>query len=163
MAEVGPRPIVSDARIESYLAERKQLPTGWMTALRFTEATRGHYESELEVAGEDGHTFEIRLRQSVRDSLSFSAILSILDVEGLRRFRIRRYNGRSHGHRNRLEREQLSIGFHIHYATERYQLAGFREDAFAVPCDRYTNVWDALSCLIAECGFVDDDDQMRMF
>jgi hypothetical protein len=133
-----------------------------MATLRFTSPNRGHYLSELEVTGDEGTLFEIRLRQATRDPLAFSAILTALDVDGLRRFRLRRYNGRSHGHRNPLEGQRLPVGFHIHYATERYQLSGFREDGFAEPTDRYGNLWEAVSCLIADCTFVDDDSQLRL-
>ena len=162
MSEVGPRPILSDGKIQALLSERKRLPTDWLRTLHLANPARGHYLSELEVTGEDGNRFELRLRQATRDPLAFSAILSVLDIEGLRRFRLRRYNGRSHGHRNLIERQKLPIGFHIHQATERYQLMGCREDAYAEPTDRYGNLWDAVSCLIADCGFEDDNDQMRL-
>lgn len=162
MSDTGPRPLISDVRIAAYLAERKPLPKDWISSLQFGPDLRGHRQAELVVVGSDGSTFEIRLRQNSRDPLAFSAILSVLNVDGTRRFRLRRYNGRGHGHRNRIERETLPSGFHIHYATERYQFAGFDEDAFAAVTDRYAKLWDAVECMIADCGFV-DESPARLF
>jgi hypothetical protein len=162
MSEVAPRQIIGDARIAAFLAEAKQLPEDWMTSLRLPDPQRGHRCSELEVPGETGTIFEIRLRQASLDPLAFSAVLSVLDLDGIRRFRLRRYNGRSHGHRNRLEGTRLGIGFHIHSATERYQRAGFDEDAFAEVTDRYGGLWEAVGCLIEDCGFRDDASQGRL-
>jgi hypothetical protein len=163
MTETGPRPIISDARIALFLNEKKRLPPDWLRALQLGAPQRGHRCSELEVTGADGNRYEIRLRQATLDPLAFSAILSVLDVDGLRRFRLRRYNGRSHGHRNSLEKQRFGVGFHRHTATERYQSAGFQEDTFAEPSDRYATVWEALECLLSECGFQDDADQGTLF
>lgn len=162
MADVGLRPVISDARIAALLAEPKRLPANWLQRLSLGEEHRGHRGSELEVVGDDGNTFEIRLRQSTRDFLAFSAILMALDLDGIRRFRLRRYNGRSHGHRNQIEGSRLAIGFHIHTATERYQRAGFDEDAFAEATDRYSDLWVAVECLIGDCGFIDEQAQGRL-
>lgn len=66
-------------------------------------------------------------------------------------FRLRRYNGKSHEHTNHLEGESF-YDFHIHSATERYQVIGTREDAFAEPTDRYGDFRAALRCLIQDAN-----------
>jgi hypothetical protein len=163
MTETGSRPIISDAKIAAYLGESKRLPANWLQTLQMEAPQRGHRGSALEVVGADGNRYEIRLRQAALDPLAFSAILFILDIDGLRRFRLKRYNGRSHGHRNPLEQQRFGVGFHIHTATERYQLAGFDEDTYAEVTDRYGNVWEALECLLSDCGFQDDQgSQLRL-
>ena len=53
-------------------------------------------------------------------------------------FRLRRYNGRSHQHTNKIE-EITFYDFHIHTATERYQDAGYAEEHFAEVTDRYVD------------------------
>jgi hypothetical protein len=54
--------------------------------------------------------------------------------------------------------------FHIHYATERSQQSGNREDAYAEPTDRYATLDEALACLFSDCAFIfPDDDQPRLF
>ncbi|MCY4661719.1 MAG: hypothetical protein OXF93_18215 [Acidobacteria bacterium] len=67
-------------------------------------------------------------------------------------FRLRRYNGRSHQHTNQIE-DEVFYDFHIHFATERYQELGAREDAYALPTDRYTTLRGALDCLFEDANF----------
>ncbi len=50
--------------------------------------------------------------------------------------------------------EQTFYDFHIHMATERYQRTGNREDTYAEPTDRYSDMEGAFTCLLADCGFV---------
>ena len=61
-------------------------------------------------------------------------------------FRLRRYNGKSHEHTNHIENVTFH-DFHIHFATERYQELGTREDAYADPTDRYDDFDGAFLCL----------------
>ena len=67
-------------------------------------------------------------------------------------FRLRRYNGKSHEHTNRLEGRTF-YEFHIHTATERYQDSGLREDAFAEPTTRLADFVGAVACALDDCGF----------
>ena len=54
--------------------------------------------------------------------------------------------------------------FHIHLATERYQEIGAREDTFAEPTDRYSDIEGALACLIADANFdMSPDSQRALF
>ena len=43
--------------------------------------------------------------------------------------------------------------FHIHTATERYQEAGYAEEHYAEPTDRYADLSGAIQCLIQDCAF----------
>ena len=67
--------------------------------------------------------------------------------------RLRRYNGKSHRHSNPMEGDRF-YDFHIHTATERYQLSGNREDTYAVSSDRYASLEEAIDCLLEDCAFV---------
>ena len=65
--------------------------------------------------------------------------------------RLRRYNGRSHEHTNQIESATFH-DFHIHFATERYQGLGAREDAYAEPTDRFGDFRGALRCLAEDAN-----------
>lgn len=43
--------------------------------------------------------------------------------------------------------------FHTHFATERYQDLGAREDAYAQRTDRYATFRGALDCLFEDANF----------
>lgn len=53
---------------------------------------------------------------------------------------------------NKIEKQKI-LGYHIHYATERYQRIGYDEDTFAEETDRYDNFEGALRCLIQDGNF----------
>jgi hypothetical protein len=74
---------------------------------------------------------------------------------------LRRYNGKSHVHGNRIEGTTF-YDFHIHTATERYQLLGSREDTFAEPSRLFTNLSLALDCLVQDCGFEGANPQLSL-
>lgn len=144
---------LSDAEIAALIAEEKNLPLGYRRKLVLKEK-HGHKERELKVSGASGHSFQIILRESNFNPLDFSAILAYLPVETNIAFRLRRYNGKSHEHTNKIEKQTL-FGFHIHIATERYQEFGEgKEDAYAEITDRYGDLLGALDCLLKDCGFV---------
>jgi hypothetical protein len=95
--------------------------------------------------------------------LDFSVILALNPTGTNVLFRLRRYNGRSHEHTNQIEGDTF-YSFHIHHATERYQEAGTREDAFATPTDCFSDLVSALSCMLRECGFeIQADAQPSLF
>ena len=112
----------------------------------------GHREFNLNIDGGNGSQFRLVFRQSIFNSLDFSVILLYLPVGTNRHFRIRRYNGKSHEHTNKLENETF-YDFHIHQATERYQAAGWDEDDYAQPTQRYSDHHGALTCMLNDCGF----------
>lgn len=93
--------------------------------------------------------FRIIFRRSHINPLDFSIILAVHVPQSNQVFRLRRYNGRSHEHTNHIE-DATFYDFHIHFATERYQGIGAREDAYAEPTDRYSDLYGALKSLIED-------------
>jgi len=148
--------LLTDTDIAKLITERKQLPASYTAKLGLREK-RGHKERELDITGDDGSSFRLILRQSSLNILDFSAILAYIPEGGTQAFRLRRCNGKSHEHTNKLERETF-YNFHIHYATERYQSSGLREDAYAVPTDQYADFHGALRRLLDDCGFAEPVD-----
>ena len=54
--------------------------------------------------------------------------------------------------------------FHIHFATERYQEFGTREDAYAEPTDRYGDFDGAFLCLRDDANLeIPDEPQYGLF
>ena len=146
--------IYSDNEIAMLIAEPKPLPSNWRSLLQ-TKPKWGHDESEFLVTIAAQNEFRVIIRKSRFNSIDFSAILGVRLPQSNRIFRLRRYNGKSHEHTNKLE-GQTFYDFHIHTATERYQKLGNRdprEDAFAEVTDRYGDATGALDCLITDAGF----------
>lgn len=137
--------LLNDNEIESLLQEPKPVDAGLVASMR-PRAKRGHKEWDLDVQGASVGQFRVVVRQSDANPLDFSAILIYLRPRTNQQFRLRRYNGRSHMHSNKLENQQF-YDFHIHMATERYQEMGMREDAYAERSDRYADLDGALRCL----------------
>ena len=126
---------------------------------------RGHAEVGLDVKGETGSEFRIIIRRSRINPLDFSIILGYCVPKSNQVLRLRRYNGRSHEHTNPLE-EQTFYDFHIHMATEKYQLTGNREDTFAEVTDRYSSLDEAILCLVEDCNVImqeNNKQQMDLF
>lgn len=151
----------TDQEIATLLAERKPLPPNWAVRTRL-RPKRGHKERELSVTGDDGNRFRLILRQSIVNPLGFSVILAAQIPQSNQIFRLRRYNGRSHEHTNHIEGDTF-YDFHIHIATQRYQEAGLREDAYAEITNRYTDFSGALTCMLSDCSFsVEENGQSRL-
>ncbi len=89
--------------------------------------------------------------------MDFSIILVCSLRDGGPLFRLRRYNGGSHQHTNNLEGEYFEYECHVHYATERYPLAGCSEDKYAVRTGRYQDLDSAFRCMLEDCAFVRSD------
>lgn len=140
----------SDRDIEVLLNEEKILPIDYYSRIQLRDK-RGHKERELELRGINGNFFRIILRQSEYNHLDFSVILTLREKESTAIFRIRRYNGKSHEHTNKIEAVSF-YDFHIHMATERYQDIGMREDAFAEATHRFSDFHSAFNCLIEDCN-----------
>ncbi|MBL0176260.1 MAG: hypothetical protein IPP94_13495 [Ignavibacteria bacterium] len=142
---------LSDSEIADLIAEEKVLPSDYRQKVKLNPK-HGHSERELEMTGVKGNEFALILRQSSYNHLDFSIILTWLPPNSSTRFRLRRYNGKSHEHTNKLESDRF-YDFHIHQATERYQQTGLREDSFAEATSRYQDLGSALQCVIQDCGF----------
>src|SRR3990170_4330105 len=141
----------TDAEIAELLAEPKPLPYDYQARLQLRPRS-GHERAELDVRTPSGNRFRILLRQNMRNALDFSAIIAHAPSNSTLFFRLRRYNGRSHEHTNRLEGTTF-YDFHIHMATERYQALGAKEESFAEPSNRFADLRGALNCLLDDCGF----------
>lgn len=152
----------TDAEITRLLAEIKPLPVDYLVKLRM-KPKRGHQEQDLDITGSDGSEFRVMARQSILFPRNFSVILAVRPPSTLNFFRLRRYNGDTHEHRNAIERDMFKA-FHIHQATERYQELGADEDAFAERSDRFDSVGSAITCLIDDCSFTTTaPDQLNLF
>ncbi|MCH7764774.1 MAG: hypothetical protein IIB95_13750 [Candidatus Marinimicrobia bacterium] len=81
----------------------------------------------------------------------FSAILAFRKKGYTNDFKLKRYNGKSHEHSNKLEGEKF-YDFHIHIATQRYQDIGKKEESYGKITDRFSNLRGALKCLIEDCN-----------
>lgn len=143
--------LVSDARITELLAERK--PALELGRVVPPETQKGaHRERQTEVIGENGSHFRVIVRQAILDPNDFSVILAYEHPDTTGVFRLRRHNGDSHDHPNRLEGSVVR-GFHVHVATERYQLAGYREDGYAEATDAYRDLAGAAQSLLEATNF----------
>jgi hypothetical protein len=154
--------LLTDANIETLLAERKPLPPNYREKIQ-VKPKRGHKERELDIVGVAGSEFRLILRQSEFNVLDFSVILSYCVPQTNQRLRLRRYNGKSHQHTNTIE-DKTFYDFHIHTASERYQRVGVREDWFAEPTSRYADIHSAIRCCLSDCGFdIPADEQPSLF
>ena len=139
-----------DHEIESLVREDKLVPADWRNMVRL-RPKRGHDERHIDIAGDAGSEFRLILRQNRLNQLDFSVILAVRVPRSNQLFRLRRYNGRSHEHTNQIESVTFH-DFHIHFATERYQELGAREDAYAEPTDRFGDFRGALQCLAVDAN-----------
>ena len=143
--------ILTDQEIHALLEERKSLPADYSQKM-VIRPKRGHKERERDVKGSEGSDFRIILRQSLFNPLDVSVILSYRPAQSNQLFRLKRCNGKSHQHTNPIE-GNMFYDFHIHHATERYQQLGAREDSYAEPSKRFSDIGGAINCLISNCGF----------
>lgn len=134
--------VLTDQDITDLLEEEKPLPENWETRLR-PRRKQGvqHEERQLEVESTGGKKFRLIARRNRQNTLDFSIILVYEDEEG-RDYRLTRYNGKHPSrHTNKYEKRQglpnesFDPDFHIHLATERYQLSGYAIDGYAETTD----------------------------
>ena len=144
--------IFSDQEIAALIKERKVLPDNRHSKFKKT-MQRGNDIYRLNVTGEKGNEFQVIVRMSVFNKLNFSVILGVKVPPPKKFFRLKRYNG-NHEHTNTIEDEKIN-GFHIHTATERYQVNSVREEDYAELTECYTDVNGALKCLFADANFED--------
>lgn len=104
----------SDPELEELIQERKTLRNDWRNKLLSPNNKKG----EWFVTGDNGNKFRIIARQNASRPSDFSVILAVLVPLSNRNFRLRRYNGWTNPHNNRIEKEEVD-GFHIHFASER--------------------------------------------
>lgn len=142
---------IDDVEIARLISVPKLLPEAWEARLK----TRARPEisqkrANLEIPTTSG-LFTIMIRESTVNVLDFSVVLAFTRPNGTL-FRLRRYNGLHGGHVNHIERQAIR-GYHVHIATERYQIAGYREDAYAIASQGFADIASALRLMFAECTF----------
>lgn len=94
--------------------------------------------------------FELFTRQNMEMAEDFSCGIRWLAPGGEDMILVR-YNGSSHPHPNKIERNRLEFANHIHRTTERYIEIG-KPDGFAEITDRYTTMNGAFNCLLRDCN-----------
>ena len=151
--------IITDREVSIFLQEKKTLQNPLNPSFK---DGRSSQKFEQEVEGENGNIFKIIIRISKFNPSDFSIILCV--KIGNRLFRLKRYNGDSHQHTNRLENEKIN-GCHIHQATERYQNNWFREEDYAKQTNRYNDWRKALEIMLGENNFqlTVPEGQRRLF
>ena len=143
--------ILTDGEIDNLLLEEKPLPGNWETMLeRHQKQNNAFCQGSLEVRGVSGKIFRIIVRQAINNLEDFSIILVFTESDGTE-YRLSRFNGRHpSNHTNRFEKRyrladaSFRDAFHIHRATERYQLEGLEIDGYADPTTTYNSFDSAL-------------------
>lgn len=151
---------LADTEIEALVTGVKYLPNDYrrhLSRMRPRPYSAQHEEAQIEIQSGDVGAFRVIVRKNRINPMDFSVILGYVPPEQFTLFRLRRYNG-LHEHTNKLEVVTFRT-FHIHYATQRYQEAGFDIDAYAEATDRYTTLDGALELLLDDCNFVRPDEE----
>ena len=151
--------VLLDTEIDGLLAERKPLPANWRVRLAVREKSgQMHRQRELELQGDGGRQFQVVLRQNILNQLDFSIILIFVDADGTD-YRLVRFNGRHPSqHTNKWEKRKglsnwsFRNRFHIHKATERYQVDGLEIDGYAEVTERYDSFDSALTEFVKDNG-----------
>ena len=155
--------LITDSEIASLIAEPKSVSIALsQIGSRFKEK-RGHKEYDLTIRRSDGGEFKIIIRQAMENALAFSVILGFVPKEKTEVFILRRYNGKNHRHGNKLEGQPAFYDFHVHTATERYQIVGMNEETYAEATDRYGDLNGAIEVLISDCNIVTTNQQPDLF
>ena len=145
---------LADTEIMDLLEEEKPLPEKYRDRLQpKRKSAYQHEERELEVNTPSGHSFRIIIRRNSQNILDFSIILSYYDKASNTWLRLVRYNGKHPSfHTNKIERNSFH-DFHIHKATERYQLGDYPIDGYAEVTNAYSTFEEALNAFLKDCHF----------
>ena len=144
--------ILQDEEIKDLITEEKILPSNWQTRSRARPKTNYTYsERDLGLRSVSDRNFRVVLRTNQINLLDFSIILMFEDIDQSE-YRLMRCNGlHPSRHTNKWEKERglpnswFDPTFHIHQATERYQLAGYAIDGYAEPTEEYSSYDTALA------------------
>jgi len=154
---------LTDIQIQELVNINKQMNVDTDSLFISMKEKKGHKSAEHAMPQADGSSFIIMIRISLENPLDFSVILGYTPAKATKPFLLRRYNGRSHEHKNRIEKEEVFYDYHIHQATERYQREGSKEEYFAEKSGRYTTPREALTCLISDCNiFLPPESQLKL-
>ncbi len=151
--------IISDVRIAAMITEPKILPGDWRQELANLKNRVGRHESQIEFTGVNGTPFRIIASRRHRDADDFTLILMLNSAENPE-FRLVRYDGSGHVHKNTIEGNRIVRKPHIHRATERYQVktGQRRPDGYAEETERYQNLPGAWECFRIDLNLIFPDD-----
>jgi hypothetical protein len=142
---------IDDTEIARLISVQKPLPDNWETRLKTRPRPElSHKRASLVIETSAGK-FTIIVRESMINVRDFSVVLAFSRQNGTL-FRLRRYNGTHGGHFSHIERQDVG-GCHIHIATVRYQIAGHREDAYAIASNDFGDIASALRLMFSDCAF----------
>ena len=153
--------MLTDERISELILVEKILPGNLATIMKLNPKY-GNNQKDLKIQAVDGSKFEIKLRQSKVNSFDFSIVLLYDEGTTNSLFTLRRYNGTSHRHQNKIEKNIIHYKFHIHTATERYQLLGGKEEGYAEESTLFSDFHGAYELFKNECNFTNDSDNGQM-
>ena len=157
---------LTNAEIQDLIDEPKLIDCSPVSLLRNMKSRGGRalshiYHSHRFPRAEGEGDWLIYLRRNKLKPLDFSCGLGFIPQGRNQAFMLRRYNGKSHEHTNRLERQRPFYDFHIHQATERYQTSSYSDEHYAMITDGYVDLAGALKCLIDDCQIIDRSDQAK--
>ncbi|RSD34160.1 MAG: hypothetical protein CI953_1044 [Methanohalophilus sp.] len=144
--------MLNDHEIQSLIGETKPVSALAVKDIRpILKKGRQYKEYDLPLTSSNGNRFQVRIRVNDNNPFDFSVILMYQEPQSKYWYILRRYNGKNHTHKNKIEKEKIR-GYHIHKATERYQLRGYNIDGYAEEAFTYSNWHDALSVMLGDCN-----------
>lgn len=151
--------IIADVRIAAMISEPKALPENWREELANLKNRVGRHESQIDLTGANGTQFRVIVSLRHPNPGDFTVIL-MLDSPDHPDFRLLRYDGSGHVHKNTLEGDRIIRKPHIHRATERYQIATYqrRPDGYAEETQRYQDLPGAWDCFRTDVNLVFPDN-----
>ena len=143
---------LDDNKITSLISLNKIISAAEYEDLKDLSRVKGkHRESHISLKSSDGSDFVIKVRQNTINPLDFTVIFGYVMPNTNTVFRLKRFNGKYHEHRNKIEGD-LFYDFHVHSATERYQDQGLKEDAFAEVTSEYSDLDSAIEHMLNTCN-----------
>lgn len=139
---------LTDSKIEEFIKVPKRL-----TNPKTKPVTKsGHIQKNYDVESQDGiYKFILYTRQNQMIGDDFSCGLKLLRKN--EEISLLRYNGKSHIHKNKIEKTSIVLQYHIHRATERYINNPIcKHDGFAEITDKYFDLDSAFLCLTKDCN-----------
>ncbi|MEX2174409.1 MAG: hypothetical protein WD872_08605 [Pirellulaceae bacterium] len=160
--------ILSDAKIALLLADPKPIRRRKLAWLKIPGKPNSRSEGErcLTITSDNGRVFRV-VACKKRRPFQFSIILAFTWYR--QQINLVRCNGHHREHTNKIE-DRTKSGvrgipantFHIHYATQRYQLAGQAAESYAEPTSDYFSFESAIEFLCSRFGFYLSDDTYPM-
>jgi hypothetical protein len=164
------RRILTDIQISELLDDKKPIRRAYVRSLktRLTPENRS-LVSKRGITSDGGRVFEISARRDCRVDMHpkrFSIVLGFT-WHG-QRINLIRCNGWHAPHTNRIE-ENAASGviyiprdkFHVHYATERYQIDDMSVEYYAEPTEEYDTFEGAIEYMCDHFGFYLEGDEHR--